>query len=431
MGINYQIMVLNEDFLHYLWRFRLLEMPLFTLAGDPVTVIHPGEHNRDGGPDFLNARIQIGKTVWAGNVEIHLQSSDWYRHGHQEDPAYRNVILHVVEYFDRDIVTTGNLTVPTVEIRKNYPQSLFAKYINLQLAKRWIPCQNMLSAEIASLFSLWAPALVVDRLNAKIASHRMWLSHSENNWDELTYQVLATAIGTKINAQPFELLARSAPLKLLSKHRDQFHVLEALLFGQAGLLDPSFSGEYPKELLRTFSFYQDKYSMVPLEKGTWKFLRLRPANFPTIRISQLADIIFQNCCFEGMLLETKNRLPDWIKLLSAKADPYWDSHYIFDRESGYQVKRLGINSIYLILINAIVPLLFLYGTEKKILKFSERALSLLEEIPGESNAMTSTWAELGIPANNSLLTQALIHLKTSYCDKRRCLECRIGTRLLR
>ncbi|MBL7138647.1 MAG: DUF2851 family protein, partial [Bacteroidales bacterium] len=307
---------------------------------------------------------------------------------------------------------------------------LAATYETLRSTNRWIPCQNLIHEVDSSIFRLWAPALVVERLKARLKTITTWLDFSENHWDELGYQVLAGAMGCKVNAQPFELLARYTPLRLLQRHRDQLPILEALLFGQAGLLDPSFTGAYPKELLRTYLFYRDKYSLKPLERGTWKFLRLRPVNFPTIRISQLASIIHRKAGFPESLLEN---LPvsAWMESLQATASSYWDTHYTFDRIAACKVKNLGANAIYLLLINGIVPLLFLYGTEKRLVLFRERALALLEEIPGEKSSLISSWEKLGMPVNHALFTQALKQLKGAYCDQKRCLECRIGARLLR
>lgn len=423
-------MMIPEDFLHYLWRFRLFQLPLCCVTGEPVRVIHPGEYNRDGGPDFINARIQIGGTMWAGNVEIHLRSSDWFRHGHQADPAYLNVILHVVDTFDREVIGAGNQPIPCLEVGASYASALTATYQALLMGKKWIPCQNLLEGIDPSVFRLWAPALAFERLGARTTSLRKWMNYSENRWDELAYQVVAAAMGNKINAQPFELLARSTPLKILQRYHDQVPVLESLLFGQSGLLDPSYTESYPADLFRSYLFYRDKYSLRPLEKGTWKFLRLRPGNFPTIRISQFADIIHHINSFQD-ILPKEFLLSDWFDILQATASDYWNSHYTFERESARKVKHLGENAICLLLINGIVPLLFLYGTEKNEPNYIERAISLLEEIPGEKNAMISAWSQLGMPSTRALFTQALKHLKTSYCDQKRCLDCRIGMRLLK
>lgn len=424
------IQMLSEDFLHYLWRFRLLQSPLFCVTGEPVLVVHPGEYNRDGGPDFINARVQVGGTLWAGNVEIHLRASDWFRHGHQTDPAYHNVILHVVDTCDREITGPGNQTIPCLEIHENYPPRLIETYQALLSEKQWIPCQKMMAETDPSVFRLWAPALVFERLNDRAKTLRKWMNYTEKQWDELAYQVVASAMGSQINAQPFELLARSTPFRILRRYRDQLPILESLLFGQAGLLNPSYQERYPSDLLRSYRFYQDNYSLKPLEKGTWKFLRLRPVNFPTIRISQFADMIHRVNSFHENL-ENNLSLKDWVEIFRATATVYWDSHFTFERESPEKVKRIGENAIHLLLINGIVPLLFFKGIEKDQPKSIERVFSLLEEIPGEKNGLTALWSSLGMPSTHALFTQALKHLKHAYCDQKRCLDCRIGMRLLK
>lgn len=421
--------MIPEEFLHYVWRFRLLQGALFCVSGEPLLVVHPGEYNRDGGPDFINARVQIGSTLWAGNVEMHLQASDWYRHGHQEDPAYNNVILHVVDCFDGEVIGSGNQPIPALEARPHYPAALTTTYKKFQSAKQWIPCQNQIREVDQSVFRLWAPALALERINSRAEIIRTWLGHSENQWDELVYQVMAGALGNRINAQPFELLARATPLKILLRYRDRIHLLEAMLFGQAGLLDPSYPETYPKELLKDYLFFADKYSLMPLERGTWKFLRLRPINFPTIRISQLATLIHRREGFREMLVANLVK-EEWVDMFRVTASRYWDTHYTFNRVSAAKVKRVGIDAIHLVLINGIAPLLYLYGKEKKLVPFTERTLTLLEEIPGEENSIVSSWSQLGLPTQHALFTQALKQLKTTYCDRKRCLDCRIGARIL-
>lgn len=398
------------------------------MTGEQVEIIHPGEYNRDGGPDFINARLRIDGTLWAGNVEIHIRASDWFRHGHQDDAAYHNVILHVVDNYDREILDKENQTIPCVELKECYPVNLVETYEALLSGKQWIPCQNMLQEIDPSLFRLWAPALAIERLSRRAGSAGTWLSHSENRWDEVAFQLIASAMGNKINAQPFELLARATPLRILQRHRDQVTVIEALLFGQAGFLDPSFPGSYPAELLEMYRFYTAKYSLKPLEKGIWKFLRLRPVNFPAIRISQLAAIIHQRGGFQDCLRENFS-IQDWMEMLQVSASVYWDTHYTFERESASRVKRVGADAVYLLLINGIAPLLYLYGSEKNQTQHLERTISLLEEIPPESNRIIASWTQFDMPAENALHTQALKQLKDSYCDKKRCLECRIGAKL--
>lgn len=416
--------------MHYLWQFRLLRSPLSCVSGEPVEVIHPGVYNRDGGPDFFNARIRIGQTTWAGNVEIHLRASDWYRHHHQEDPAYHNVILHVVDTCDADVTGADHCPIPVVEVRSSYPPELISRFEALHLASRWIPCQNILAEVDPAVFRLWAPALAVERLTDRARTIRTWLTVASFQWDEVAYQLVAGALGCKINTHPFELLARVTPLRILLRHRDHLTSLEAMLFGQAGLLDPSYKEAYPADLFRSYLFYRDKYTLHPLERGTLKFLRLRPVNFPTIRISQLAFLLNQRNGFPENFPDDIP-LASRMKSLQARASSYWDTHYTFDRIAASRIKKLGLDTIRLVLINGLAPLLFLYGMEKNQDSFRERAVAILDELPGESSALINTWEKLGFPAGNALFTQALKQLKSDYCDRKRCLECRIGVKLLR
>ncbi len=420
---------MTEEFLHYLWRFRLFQPELKTVTGEILTVIHPGEHNRDGGPDFFNARLRIGKTIWAGNVEIHLQASDWYRHHHEVDHAYNNVILHVVDSFDADVFGEGSQPIPVVEVKHKYPESLLCRYLNLQGTDLWIPCRNILEVADVGEFVLWAPALAVERLVERSASIRQLLYYTRWDWEGVFFQLMASALGLKVNAHAFELLAKSLPLKLLLRHRTNFFILEALLFGQAGLLKDHMKETYPKQLLQTYRFYRDKYNLEPLKRGVWKFLRMRPGNFPTIRISQLAAMIHgDKSLFEGELITRS--LSDWMQSVHVTASSYWDTHYIFDKISVKQVKSLGEMSAYLLVINAVIPFLFLYGREKNLPLYLEQAVALLEEIPGEKSSLITNWKEIGMLTENALYTQALKQLKRAYCDKKRCLDCRIGARLL-
>lgn len=422
-------MAISEEFLHYLWRFRLLHPPLRSTAGEAVRILHPGEYNRDGGPDFINARIQIGSTLWAGNVEMHLLASDWFRHGHQHDPAYQNVILHVVNASDTEVLVSGDQPLPCLDIGQNYRATLAATYKALLSGKSWIPCMNLLNSETASLFRLWAPSLVIERLQSRMAVFKEWLKHAEYQWDELSHQAVSSALGSKVNAQAFEQLARSAPIRILLRHRCDRLVLEAILFGQAGLLDSSSSDGYQADLVQTYQFFKAKYSLRPLEKGIWKFLRIRPVNFPTIRISQLAGLIYTHGTLHP-LLDQELSPTEWRRVLDASASQFWNNHYTFSRQSPERMKKLGSATTNLLLINGIVPLLCFLGSERQMIRCQERALSLLEEIPSEQNATVTSWINLGMPAEHALHTQALKQLKTVYCDKKRCLECRIGTRLL-
>ncbi len=420
---------MNEVFLSYLWKYRLLHRELFTESGDPLTILHPGEQNSDGGPDFFNARLRIGDTTWAGNVEIHLRSSDWFRHGHQHDRAYDNPILHAVYEADVPVCDGNGVPFQTLVMRDRFPETVYDRYQGMMANHQWIPCYNQLLTISDHGFNLWAPALAVERLVYKAFNIRQLWEICRNDWEEAFYQHLASSFGFKINSLPFELLAKSLPLKIIRRHLDQPFQLEALFFGQSGLLNRDLSDDYPRSMLHEYRFLKEKYRLRPVPQATWKFLRLRPVNFPTLRISQWAHFIAGSHAGFFNLLENGS-YADIIRSLSTCASPYWDTHYMFDKSTAFRKKNIGRDSVNLLVINGIVPFLFYYGMEKEDPLIRERAMSFLEQTEGEFNADIGRWAGLGLPTHHALQTQALLHLKRFYCDRRRCLDCRIGAALL-
>jgi hypothetical protein len=422
-------MIMTEEFIHYLWQFRLLKPGLNTADGEPLTVLHPGNANRDGGPDFFNSRIRIGDTVWAGNVEIHINASDWFRHKHHKDKAYDNVILHVVYTNDLQVFDRNQKRIPTVSVKGCFDDAIYDRYKGFLGNHLWVPCEQLIRSIPDIHFDQWASALAVERLEQKTLLIRKSWEMSGYNWDETFYQNLMKAFGFKINALPFELLAKSLPLKVLLKHRDNLLQLEALLFGQARMLDRTFSEEYPGILKAEYHFLQRKYSLKPIDGGLWKFLRLRPSNFPSLRIAQLA-VLFASAenLFASILeLQTLKYIEE---LFSVKASDYWDTHFLFGKTSSARPKILGESSIRLIILNLIIPFLFFYGMEKGIADVKENGIKMLELLPGENNSDLAHWKRLGMPVTNALNTQALIQLKTQYCENKRCLVCRIGNQLL-
>jgi len=406
----------------------LLDRELKTVQGSPVIVLHPGDYNTDGGPAFFNARVQIGNTIWAGNVEIHLKASDWYRHHHQDDDAYNNVILHVVETYDAEVYGIGFQPVPTLEVKNRFSLTLLNTYRKLSLTRRWIPCESMIDQEITASFSLWAPSLATERLIRISRDLDQFIRVNDSGLAETMFLSVARALGFSINSHPFELLVKSIPFSVLIRHRDQIMSLEAILFGQSGLL-PAESGEpYPTALQREYHCYAGKYGLNPIAPGTWKFLRMRPGNFPTIRISQLAALI---CRPDSLLMMDNWQIPleNWLSGFQATASSYWDTHYTFDKLSVARIKRIGVTSARLLIINGVAPFLFLLGNRKD-LRYHEMSLSLLEQIPPEENATMPQWEQTGLVPKNALETQALKELKTNYCNLKRCLSCRLGYKIL-
>jgi len=422
---------MRESFLHFLWRWRRFDAQnLSTTDGQTLEILHPGEWNDHAGPDFFNARLRIGDTLWAGNVEMHLRASEWLAHRHSDDSAYDNVVLHVVLEEDQPIARASGERIPCLELRGRIPPKILENYQRLEHERAWIPCQSFFK-NIPDIVRLnWLDRLLVERLEQKTAAVAEMLAATENHWEEAFYRLLARNFGLKVNAEPFEALARSLPLLTLAKHKNDAKQVEALLFGQAGFLEETFKDEWPKGLAQEYKFLKHKYNLAPLAASQWKFLRLRPANFPTVRLAQFAALVHQSAHLFSKILEAKN-LRQLENLFDVQPGDYWRTHFQFDKPSVKRAKHLGRDFVHLLIINTIAPFLFHYGKTREQEDFQKHALRLLEELPPEANAIVDGWANLDVPAKNAYQTQALIHLKTRYCDAKRCLECAVGNAILK
>jgi hypothetical protein len=421
---------MTEEFLHYLWKFRLYDpQHLFTADGESIEVIKPGTHNHHAGPDFENAVIKIGDTKWAGNVEIHIKSSDWYNHSHQHDNSYNNVILHVV-YENDKVVKQNEITIPTLELKSKIPALVFEKYSSLIANKNWIACDSQVKQVDDIILKNWLSRLTIQRLEKKANSIKEALSLNNNNWQEVFYRQLVRNFGFQLNALPFELLSKSLPLSYLLKHRYSSLQVEAMLFGQAGMLEKEFVDDYPKQLQKEYRFLKQKFNLQAIDPHLWKFLRLRPVSFPTIRLSQLSHLIQKSEFLFSKIFESKT-LKDFQNLFDAKTSDYWESHYVFDKTAAFREKPLGKTSINTILINTVAPFIFVYGEQKQDEIVKEKSLNLLEVIPAETNSIIDNWKTHGIIPANSFDSQALIELKNNFCIYKRCLECSIGTHILK
>ena len=422
---------MKEDLLHYVWRMqRFNRTSLATTAKQPIEILQPGLHNAHAGPDFLNARIRIGDTLWAGNVEMHLKASDWLLHNHQADDAYKNVILHVVLEEDQPVRRENGEPIPCLEMKKRIPKKLAAHYLRLLHEESWIPCQAQLPQVNNLTRTLWLGRLAAERLEDKAQAIALELEQNKSNWEETFYQSLARSFGAKVNAEPFMMLAQRCPLLLLRKHRHNLFQMEALLFGQSGLLTGLFEEEYPQHLQKEYQFLRRKYKLQPLPPQSWKFLRLRPANFPTLRIAQLCTLLYQADNLFSKVMAALN-MAEVENIFEVKLSNYWWTHYTFDKMSDKKRKALGRQAIHLIFINTIAPFLFLYGQHKGEEKYQERALELLEATRPEANAVIRRWKAIGADADSAFQTQALLQLKNKYCDNKRCLECAIGNAVLK
>jgi hypothetical protein len=420
---------MNEKLLQAIWKNRMLPPSMKTETGDEIVVYHPGMHNYDGGPDFINARIRIGETTWAGNVEIHINSSDWFRHGHHLDNAYDNVILHVVFRDDLTGSEPGPVPFPTLVLEGLIPDELLNRYKLLEENRFSIPCESLLKGNTDD-FSLILPALVTENLEMKAKSIRVMWEQSLCDWDETAWQLLNRGFGLKINTLPFEMLSGITPLRLIRKEYSTLFRLEALLFGQAGMLDQDFKEQYPGRLKREYGYLKKLYSLEPLKPGVWKFLRLRPGNFPTVRIAQLAAFLHKTGPDPSWIFELPD-LGSLRELLLARASEYWDDHYLFDRPARNLPKITGSGFSNLLILNVVIPLRFFRLRERGMYEEANRVISIMEDMPPEENSEIREWKSLGIDPANAMETQALGFLRKEYCNKKRCLDCRIGYRLLK
>lgn len=420
-----------EAFLHYIWKLKLFDFSnLTTTEKESIEIIKVGTHNHHAGPDFSNARIRIGKTLWAGSVEIHKKSSDWTKHQHQQDAAYQNTILHVVYEYDTPAYRpTGNSPIPTLVLKNRIPQQYLQRYWQLLNNNSWVPCAAQLP-KLPAINSLWLDRMAAERLEYKYKAIKLDLEQTQYNWETVFYRFLARSFGLQQNTAPFEALAKSLPLLILAKHKQQLHQLEALIFGQAGFLTTAPKDAYTKTLQKEYRFLQKKYQLTGLLASSWKFGRMRPANFPTIRLAQFATLIHQSKHLFSKILETEE-VQALRSMFSIQLGGYWNTHYQLDEPSIFRRKQLGKRSVDLILINTIAPFLFSYGRYKGDERYQQRALQLLESLQPEQNALVNTWKSLGLTAKNAQDSQALIQLKKTYCDAKRCLRCAIGHQILK
>lgn len=418
---------MTEEFLHYIWKLRLFNCDLFSSENEEIQILKSGEHNRDAGPDFFNAKIKIGDTVWAGNVEIHVKASDWVKHNHHHDKSYSNVILHVVYELDQKYEASK---IPVLELKNKFSSSIWNNYKRFQESTLWIPCEKQLKYIDNFLITNWLERLLVERLENKTTKIIEVLKFNNNNWEETFYQLLAFNFGFKINAIPFHLLSKSLALKYLAKHKNNPLQIEAMIFGQAGFLFENFTEQYPNVLKEEYNFLRQKYQLKPIEKHLWKFLRLRPLNFPTIRIAQFAQLIYKSTFLFSKIIESRG-LEEIEKLFKLKTSSYWETHFLFDKPAKKQEKNLGTSSIQNIIINTIIPCLFAYGESRGENQYKEKALHYLENITSEDNSIIEKWKKLGIRCNSAYYSQALLQLRNEYCIKKNCLNCDIGKSVIK
>lgn len=421
-------MIVTEKLLHFIWQFQYFnKTSLSTTNNEKLSILKTGNLNHNQGPDFLHASIKINDIILAGNIEIHIYASDWLKHKHNEDSNYDNVILHIVWKNDKPVFINNQL-VPTLELQPLVAKILLEKYHNLMQTKDEIPCKKFLPALSEIGWLSWKERLAAERLETKSERIVNLLKESNQHWEEVFWWLLAANFGIKINASCFEEIAKTISINILAKHKNNIHQLEALLLGQANLLHENFSDDYTLMLQKEYQFLQHKYKLQQVKQKV-QFLRMRPANFPTIRLAQLAMLIKNSSHLFSKIKEVEN-VKELKKMFSITANDYWHYHYLLDEKSAYHPKQLGNQMIDNIIINTIAPVIFTYGLYNKEDVYKEKAIQWLQQINAEKNTVIKKWSDAGIKSKTAFDSQALLQLDKMYCKQLRCLECAVGNKVL-
>jgi hypothetical protein len=421
---------MKEDFLHYLWKFKKFDsLNLKTFNGDEITVINVGNYLELAGPDFFNAQLIIGNQKWAGNIEIHLKSSDWYVHHHERDEAYENVILHVVWEHDTEIFRSDNSEIPVLVLQNYVDSATIANYQSLMLPKSWIFCEKQLKDIKEFTLKNWQERLFFERLERKSNPIFELLKETNNDWESVLFCLLAKNFGLNTNGDIFLKIAKSIPFSILRKESFEVENLEALLFGNAGLLDLEKQDNYFNDLKFRYFYLLHKYQMDKKIVEPVQFFKHRPDNFPTIRLSQLANL-YHNQQNLFSIISSCNSLKSIYEIFDISVSNYWQNHYQFDKESPKKKKNLSKSFIDLVIINTIIPLQFAYAKSQGK-EISEDLIQLINEVAPEKNAIMDKFSSFGLKSKNAFETQSLLQLKNEYCNKSRCLDCDIGMELLK
>ncbi len=422
---------MKEEFLHYLWQYKLLRhSELLSTQHEKIIIFNCGAYNKNSGPDFLNASIQIGNQLWYGNVEIHLKASDWYAHQHEKDLNYDAVILHVVLENDVAIFMKNNKPLPTLELKDKIEEKYIHNYLNLfNRNLNWIPCEKQITAIDSFVLENWLERLFFERLEHKSKFILKLLQQSNNDYEAVLFQMLAKNFGLKVNSESFLKLSKSFDFSIVRKVRHNQNELSALLFGQAGFLEENIDNTFHNELKKEYQYLKHKYQLRPLIKECFQFFRMRPSNFPTIRIAQFSALYVKHQNLFAEILKNVN-VEVIYNMFDIKVDQFWTTHYTFEKESKRASKKLSKEFIDLVIINTIIPLKFVYFKSKGILK-EEELLGLVKSLKPEKNSIISKFDKLKIESKDSFKTQSLLQLKNVYCDTKRCLECAIGDKLIK
>jgi len=417
---------MNEVFLHTIWKYKLIGQTKFVGSKqEAIEIVSIGEYNQDAGPDFFNSKIRINDVLLVGNVEIHIKTSDWLKHRHQENKSYDTIILHVVYEHDKEIRQNENFNVSVLELKNLINPALLEQYNQLQFSKQNIACGKSISSVSPIIWKSWLDRLAISRIELKTEYLEHVFEYCNYNHEDTLYILLCRNFGFKVNNDAFELLGKSLPFSILKKYVDNPIQIEALFFGVAGFLDELFTDKYPKQLQNEFEFLRHKHVCVPIKKESWKFSKTRPINFPTIRLAQLANVVCKNQSLYH-LIEQKPTLKIIKMFFEVEPNVYWKTHFKFDSVSEESHKPIGENALYSLVINTIVPYLFFMSKHNLQVEYIEYALDLLTQLPAEENSKTKEFTKLGVDAENALESQAQIHLLDNYCLKKSCLNCNVA-----
>lgn len=421
---------MNEDFLHYAWKFQKFDVSgFYTSTNEKLHIVNQGSHNLNSGPDFFNAQIELDNQLWAGNVEIHIKSSDWYAHAHETDPAYDNVILHVVWEHDVEVFRKDGSVIPTFVIQKHIPKNTLAQYQKLfSNEKKWINCESDFESVDDFIIENWLERLYFERLQKKEELILKELHDSQNHWESLLFRMLCKNFGLKVNGDSFFSIAKSIDFSVFKKCSQNSQDLEALLMGQAGLLEVDKEDGYFNDLKRNYEYIKHKFNLQNEDVINPKYFRLRPPNFPTIRLAQLAMLYKERTNLFSEINATNN-MQDFYKLFNVCASKYWDNHYNFGVSSSNRKKHITKSFIDLLVINTIIPVKFCYARQQGW-DVSEDILKLASEISSEENSIVNKFNSLKNISRNAYQSQALLQLKNEYCDKNKCLQCSIGNSII-
>lgn len=421
---------MKEKLLQFIWQFQYFNSTQLTTSDNEILqILDPGKINHDQGPDFREAKIKINNTTWIGNIEIHIKAGSWYLHNHHNDNKFNNIILHVVWENDVEVRDQYGIKLPTLTLQERVSKILLKKYEFLMHNEEFIPCGSQINTVNKILLFNWKERLLIERLQNKSAAILECQAQNNNHWEETFWWQLSKNFGNKVNGYSFELVARSLPVKILSKHKNQIHQLESLLLGQAGMLTGKFNEDYPSMLQKEYLFLRKKYGLKQVDNEVL-LLRMRPANFPAIRLAQLAMLISQSeHLFSKMIRIDEAR--EARKLLNVTANDYWHYHYVLDNESAYKLKSVGEQMVNNIMINTIVPMIFAYGLFNKEQLLIDKSVNWLQECAPEQNRITKGFAALSLENKNSFDSQSMLQLKNEYCAQKKCLNCAIGNAIIK